>query len=57
MKKKSHCNPDGAHDWMFWSNDSERSKHPWCIFMTLELTFSFMGVLAFESKSNTLKVA
>jgi hypothetical protein len=25
MKRKRHCNPDGAHDWMFWSNDSERS--------------------------------
>ncbi len=25
MKRKSHCDPDGAHDWMFWSNDSERS--------------------------------
>lgn len=32
-------------------------EHPWCIFMTLELTFSFMGVLAFESKSKALKVA
>jgi hypothetical protein len=32
-------------------------EHPWCIFMTLELGFSFMGVLAFESKSKALKVA
>jgi hypothetical protein len=32
-------------------------EHPWCIFMTLELTFSFMGVFAFESKYEALKVA